>query len=219
MQMTKEEIKMEKNRISAKKSREKQKKKLEDLELLTEKLKAENKRLYDDNEKKNKIISSIQHLFSSKKICKSCIHHIPKEFNHLLSGKVIEDTHEERLTISSSSGPNQLNSFTKFSIFAGILMVVCLVGNMMTIHFKKDTDLSARRNLSQINRYTSFSDEEYNWNIKNSESIKNLNEVISNQIDNPDKKVYFKTYKDLSNRNQDIILRAQEEEQIKEILE
>lgn len=214
---------MEKNRISAKRSREKQKKKLEDLESLTEQLKAENMRLYDQNEKQNQLLQSFHNYFCNK-ICSSCTNKLPSDLSKLIGRKTnnVSTDEEGSLLISSSnnSGHFSMNPFAKFSIFAGILMIVCLVGNMMTIHFKKENnEPSARRNLSQINRYTNFADEEYNTNLNNIDNIKKINQAISNQIELAEpKKIYFNTYKDLSNRNEASLVKL-ENEQNKEILE
>lgn len=193
--MTKEEIKMEKNRLSAKRSREKQKKKFEELEEITANLKAENIRLNKNNQQLTKTILSFQR-FISKNTCNSCFKNIPKELEEYFKNKE-EDTDASEFMISTSSSKRSMNSFAKLSIFAGILIVVCLIGGLVAQ--KANVEVKNKRNLSELSQYSTFTDSEYLNNMKNIEKIREVNAALSSRLLEEEKKPFFKTYKDYSN--------------------
>jgi hypothetical protein len=193
--MTKEEIKMEKNRLSAKRSREKQKKKFEELEEITANLKKENVRLNKNNQQLTKTILSFQK-YVSKNACNSCFKNIPKELEEYFKNKE-EEINASDFMISTSSSKSSMNSFAKLSIFAGILIVVCLVGGLFSQ--KISNEVSNKRNLSEISQYSTFSDPDYVNNMKNIDKIREINTALSARLLEEEKRPLFKTYKDYSN--------------------
>lgn len=193
--MTKEEIKMEKNRLSAKRSREKQKKKFEELEEITACLKTENVRLNKNNQQLTKTILSFQK-YISKNACNTCLKNIPKELEEYFKNKE-EDTDASDFMISTNSSKKSMNSFAKLSIFAGILIVVCLLGGLVAQ--KVNVEVKNKRNLTEISQYSTFTDPEYINNMKNIDKIREINAALSSRLLEEEKKPLFKTYKDYSN--------------------
>lgn len=199
---------MEKNRLSAKRSREKQKKRFEELEELTESLKEENIRLYKDKQQLKKTLAAFQSYVSGN-VCKGCIRGLPKELekfisqsNQGLNSAVAKERNQDQydnvsemfISSSSSTASSSLGSIAKISIFAGVLFVICLLGNSLA----KQKEISTRRQLSEVNQFSTFSDPEYNEGIKFSKRQKEINEAISRQIELNRGQPLFKTYKDYS---------------------
>lgn len=171
IKQTKEEIKMEKNRISAKRSRDKQKKRLEELEFLTSQLRQENARLFQKNEKSEKLILNVNG-FLSKNLCSCCVskfessslsaqlsNFINKEIrcshnnttnnnNYNSNANGNNNNSNSNLIISSSNGMNSFSPLAKLSVFAGILFVICLVGTFISP--KKGINMISNGNNSNI---------------------------------------------------------------------
>lgn len=168
---------MEKNRISAKRSRDKQKKKLEDLEIITKHLEEENNRLKEDNDNKNNIISKLlsflKHDKSNKykNICEKCSDNLPEDILNLLintDNSIINNTNK----ISSSNCKNSTdlhslnkkneyayvshynnnNYLYKNTLFTGIILIVCLIGNIINFN---NTNINNNSNSNSKNFYLS----------------------------------------------------------------
>ena len=223
---TKEEIKCEKNRLAAKRSREQVKKRIKDLENFNSQLLKENSRLFENNERNEKFIERIQ-LFLNQKLCQGCKKQCKSSgFSICLNGEncstssesnSTEYTNTSTINISSSSNNSFQSPFAKYSIFAGVLFVVCMLGNIYQTSKLKDLSTSSsvtlpsEKNEKRMLMYNPDGGNFYTtYNLSNhliadDARSKAINQVISSNIEKMDKnKVIFSTYKDVRNNNTSI---------------
>jgi hypothetical protein len=229
IRQTKTEIKIEKNRLSAKRSRDKQKKRLEDLESLTFNLSKENKTLREKSKKMEGLLSQYN-FFVNNSLCKGCkddfnksycsheynqffkkgddtkpdnninqksSNPIKKAFNAFNSFKITSNGGENN---DSNNGPFSFAPLKGFSIFAGVLFVICTIGVLLssnsgipsdstnTLDIKKTKSVKTHQSYEKIDS-TRF---EENTDLSNNQESTNSRRMLS--IMNPSSTSYYSNY-------------------------
>jgi hypothetical protein len=107
--LTKKELKMLRNRMSAQRSRDRKKKEFDELKLISQGIINENQYLKKELERKTKEINELKESYS--KLCGNCQKNLPQR-PHI------------------SEGRSNVASKLKYSLMAGFLAVVCILGTL-----------------------------------------------------------------------------------------
>jgi hypothetical protein len=118
--LTKKEIKMLRNRISAQKSRDRKKKEFDELKVISQNIINENQYMKKELENKNKELSELKEKIS--KLCGNCKKNFPVVNNENRRPQVID--------VSFGSRGNSVSNRLKYSLMAGFLAVVCIIGTL-----------------------------------------------------------------------------------------
>lgn len=122
-QLSKKEMKMLRNRISAQRSRDRKKKELDDIKVISQDLLNQNCNLKKELESKEKELINLKEKLN--KLCQNC--QLFFSNNVINSNNNCSNNNTQRYTIVDSSRGN-FSSGLKYSIMAGLLVIVCLVG-------------------------------------------------------------------------------------------
>jgi hypothetical protein len=153
--LSKKEIKMLRNRISAQRSRDRKKKEMDDLKLISQDLLNETYFLRKQLENKDKELKEMKEKLN--KICNNCKNYVTNEKNPI--GQIGATIRKDEIKGPAKtynlidSSTQRISTNMKYSLMAGFMVVVCLIGTLAVISSKdnvyKDSSRPGRVLLSQ----------------------------------------------------------------------